>query len=311
MENNLFVSVVIPLYNAESYIQRAVTSVLNQTVQNFEIIVVDDGSTDASYQEVMAIKDLRLKVIHQENQGSSVARNTGIAHASAPLIAFLDSDDEWKPNFLEKMQPLISQYPDCVLFGAGYETLRYNGLFWLSKDMFPVDWAGILPNYFEVMSAFPFCTCTAVVKKSVLMEIGGFPVGVKFGQDLATWLRCSLVGKFAYIHQPLALVHRDVETSSTLRFDRRKEPYPIIMLRQLLREHAIPLESRTYALDYIARSSLKTSKARFRAGEPIRALVPLWNCFRSRAYRKKIFPLVRSELLHSIKKAIFGQSVTA
>ncbi len=306
MENNLSVSVVIPLYNSELYIQRAVTSVLNQTVQDFEIIVVDDGSADASYQTVLEIKDPRLTVIHQENRGSSVARNTGIEHASASLIAFLDSDDEWKPDHLEKMLGLVSQFPDCVLYAAGYETLRYDGSIWHSKDMFPVDWAGILPDYYKVMASFPFITSSVIVKKAVLTEVGGFPPGIKFGQDFAAWLRCSFVGKFAYINQPLAIIHRDVTTSSTKRFDRRQEPYPIILLRQLLKDHAIPLESRQYVLDYIARSSIKTSKARFRAGEPIRALFPLWNCFRSRVYWKRVFPLVRSELLSSLKKALFG-----
>ena len=307
MENNFFVSVVIPLYNCELSIQRAVRSVLNQTVQDFELIVVDDGSTDSSYQKVLEIEDPRLKVIHQENGGASVARNKGIELASAPLVAFLDSDDEWKPDFLEKMRLFISQYPECVLYGAGYETLRFDGLVRYNKGVFPEGWMGIIPDYIEVMSTYPFCTCTVVAKKTILTEIGGFPVGVKFGQDVATWLRCSLAGKIAFINQPLALVHRDVTTSSNLRFDRRQEPYPIILLKQLLREHAIPLASRRYALDYIARSSLKTSKARFRAGEPIRALFPLWNCLRSRVYWKRIFPLVRSEILSSMKKAFLGK----
>jgi glycosyltransferase involved in cell wall biosynthesis len=305
-DNNLAVSVVIPLYNTEQFIERAVRSVLNQTVQEFEIIVVDDGSTDSGYQKVVQIEDARIKVIHQENQGVSVARNTGIENASAALIAFLDADDEWKSNHLEKMLSLVSQFPECVLFAAGYETRRYDGSIWHSRDLFPVDWAGILPDFYKVMSSFPFITSSVVVKKAVLTEVGGFPVGVKFGQDFALWLRCSLVGKFAYVNQPLAIIHRDVTTSSTLRFDRRQEPYPIILLRQLLRDHAIPRESRTFVQDYIARSSLKTSKARFRAGEPVLALFPLWNCFRSRVYWKRVVPLVLNEILPSMKKAILG-----
>ncbi len=301
----VFFSVVIPLYNTERFIQRSIASVLGQTFQNLELIVVDDGSTDASFQKALEIKDPRLKVIHQENQGVSAARNKGIEQAVSPLIAFLDSDDEWKPDFLEKMCILISQFPDCALYGAGFETLQPDGVSWHTKNLFPAEWAGIIPNYIEVMSSYPFFTSSVIVKKTVLTEIGGFPLGVKFGQDVATWLRCSLVGKFAYMNQALVIYHKDVSGSSTRRFDRRQEPYPVVLLRQLLREHAIPAESYPFAVNYIARSSIKTAKARFRAGEPIRALVPLWYCLKSRGYWKKAFLLVRSELLPSLKKALF------
>jgi glycosyltransferase involved in cell wall biosynthesis len=305
MDNNLFVSVVIPLYNCEQFIRRAIMSVLNQTVRDFELIVVDDGSTDSGYQKVLEIKDSRIKLIRQENQGASVARNNGIEQACSPLVTFLDSDDEWKPDFLEEMRILISKYPDCVLYGAGYETIRFDGVSWISKDLFPVDWSGIIPNYIKVLSSFPFCTCSVVIKRTTLIEIGGFPVGVKYGQDVATWLRCSLVGKIAYLNQPLVTVHRDVTNSSTLRFDWRQEPYPVRLLKQLLHDHVIPRESYHDALDYIARSSLMTSKARFRAGEPLQAFFPLWNCLWSTTYRNKIFPLLQVQLLPSMKKAIY------
>lgn len=303
-ENNLFFSVVIPLYNTEQFIQRAVQSVLGQTVQDFEVIVIDDGSIDSSYQKVLEMNDSRIKVIRQKNQGVSVARNKGIEQASSSLVAFLDADDEWRPNFLEKMCTLISQFPDCVLFGSGYETSRTDGLIWHTKECFPIDWSGIIPNYIRIMKFYPFFTSSVVIRKTILNEIGGFPVGVKFGQDVATWLRCSLVGKIAYINQPLVIYHKDGLSSTSRRFDRRQEPYPVILLKQLLRDHAIPVESYPYAVDYIARSSVKTSKARFRAGEPIRALFPLWNCLRSRTYWNKIFPLVLTEFFPSIKKAL-------
>jgi glycosyltransferase involved in cell wall biosynthesis len=303
-ENNLFFSVVIPLYNAEQFIQRAIKSVLDQTVQDFEVIVIDDGSIDSSYQKVLDMEDSRIKVIRQENQGVSVARNKGIEQASSSLVAFLDADDEWKPNFLEKMCVLISQFPDCVLFGSGYATFRTNGLIWHTKEYFPVDWSGIIPNYIRIMRFYPFFTSSVVIRKTVLTDIGGFPVGVKFGQDVATWLRCSLVGKIAYINQPLVIYHTDGLSSTSQKFDRRQEPYPVILLNQLLHDHAIPVESIPYAVDYIAKSSVKTSKARFRAGEPIRALFPLWNCLRSRTYWKRISPLLLREFFPSIKKAL-------
>jgi len=94
-------SIVIPLYNKEDTIERAITSILNQTYSRYEIIVVDDGSTDLSYKKVLQINDPRISIIKQRNQGVSSARNKGINFSSGVLVAFLDADDEWLPTHLE------------------------------------------------------------------------------------------------------------------------------------------------------------------------------------------------------------------
>ncbi|EMA6343374.1 glycosyltransferase family 2 protein [Bacillus cytotoxicus] len=104
-EQKQLVSVVIPLYNAEKYIEETMQSILNQTYQNIEIVIVDDGSKD---QSPIIVKELqrkhpeKVRYVHQENQGVSVARNTGIEHANGEYVAFLDSDDLWHPNKIEK-----------------------------------------------------------------------------------------------------------------------------------------------------------------------------------------------------------------
>ncbi len=104
-EQKQLVSVVIPLYNAEKYIEETMQSILNQTYQNIEIIVVDDGSKDQSptiVKELQRKHPEKVRYIHQKNQGVSVARNTGIEHANGEYVAFLDSDDLWHPSKIEK-----------------------------------------------------------------------------------------------------------------------------------------------------------------------------------------------------------------
>ena len=115
------ISVVIPLYNKEKQIKRTLQSVLTQTFQDFEIVIVNDGSTDNSTIEVEKIKDSRIRLIHQENAGVSAARNKGIEEAKYELIALLDADDEWKNKYLEVQYDLYKKYPKCDIFACNYE----------------------------------------------------------------------------------------------------------------------------------------------------------------------------------------------
>lgn len=112
-------SVIIPLFNKAPYIQRAVESVLKQTFQDFEIIVINDGSTDGG-ELLEGYKDDRIKVISQENQGVSIARNTGIKHASYFYIAFLDADDYWHKNYLKISSDTILKFKDVTMIGSYY-----------------------------------------------------------------------------------------------------------------------------------------------------------------------------------------------
>ena len=113
-------SIVIPLYNKEEHIAATLRSVLTQTHQNFEVVVVDDGSTDGGAAVVETFTDPCIRLIRQENGGVSAARNRGIAEARGEHVAFLDADDEWMPEHLEELATLIAAYPECRARATNY-----------------------------------------------------------------------------------------------------------------------------------------------------------------------------------------------
>lgn len=211
----VFFSVVIPLYNKEATVARAIQSVLNQTVQDFEILVVNDGSTDKGPEIVSKINDPRIRLIDQTNQGVSAARNKGIAEAKYQFIAFLDADDEWLPEFLETIVHLRIKFPVCNVFATKYyfsssEGIRrqavVNGLpFGFSE--------GILDNYFSAASISdpPLWTGAISVEKKAIQDIGGFPLGIASGEDLLTWARLATEHQIAYSIQPCA-IHYNPQT---------------------------------------------------------------------------------------------------
>lgn len=202
------ISVVIPLYNKEQSIASTLHTVLNQTYQNFEIVIVNDGSTDHSVEEVTKVTDPRIRLIHQSNAGVSAARNRGIAEAQGEYIAFLDADDEWKPDYLKTQYELTQKYPECSVFACNYEFKDVKGKVTptiIRKLPFKGE-DGILSNYFEVANCShpPLWTSAVIVKKSAIQSIGGFPIGIKSGEDLLTWARLACQYSIVFYTIPLA-----------------------------------------------------------------------------------------------------------
>jgi len=209
----MLISVIIPLYNKARSIASALHSVLDQTFRDYEIVVVNDGSTDHSVAEVRKVQDPRIRLFHQQNAGVSAARNRGIEEAKGELVAFLDADDEWNPEYLETQCLLSQQYPDCDVFACNYVFRDTAGKITptlLQKLPFSGE-NGILANYFEVAccSHPPLWTSAVVVRKAALQSIEGFPVGVKSGEDLLTWARLAVNGSIAYSKRPLAVFNVD------------------------------------------------------------------------------------------------------
>lgn len=195
------ISVIIPLYNKKDSIATALDSVLAQSYQDFEVVVVDDGSADEGATVVEGYTDPRIRLIRQPNAGVSAARNRGIDEARGEFVAFLDADDEWMPEFLEEIVALQREFPDCRAQATTYvqcqngnkENIVLNKLPFLGER-------GVLTNYFEVASCShpPVWTSAVCIERALLMEIGCFPLGIKSGEDLLTWARIAVRTQWAY-----------------------------------------------------------------------------------------------------------------
>jgi glycosyltransferase involved in cell wall biosynthesis len=206
---NMVCSVVMPLYNKEQEISTTILSVLNQTIRDFELLIINDGSTDRSVNIVQEFNDPRISLINQDNSGVSAARNTGVRLARSELIAFIDADDLWHPDFLATIIALQHDYPQAKWFATGYEILgpgrgqSFSKLRGSAKDFN----RGILPNYFgvAVLSDPPVWSSAAAVTRDAIQAIGGFPVGIASGEDLLTWARLAVRYPLAYEARPLAV----------------------------------------------------------------------------------------------------------
>jgi glycosyltransferase involved in cell wall biosynthesis len=206
-------SVIIPLYNKETFIARTLQSVLDQTFQEFEIIIVNDGSTDGSVKEVERFNDERIRLIEQTNAGVSAARNRGIEEAKYDLIAFLDADDEWLPDYLMTIYSLINKYSTCSVFATQYILKSQSSSQSINTQGLPFDTDGIMDNYFYIASNNmpPLWTSAICVKKEAMKKIGGFPLGIKSGEDLLTWARLAAIYQIAFNTSHLSIYHNDVE----------------------------------------------------------------------------------------------------
>ena len=121
------ISVIVPLYNKEDFVATSIGSILKQSYSDYEIIIVNDGSTDKSVNIVKAFNDRRIRIINQENAGVSAARNKGIEEAKGEYIAFLDADDVWNEDYLATLMELVENYSQCDVFATNYEFCDANG----------------------------------------------------------------------------------------------------------------------------------------------------------------------------------------
>lgn len=223
-----FFTVIIPLYNKENFIENTLKSVLNQNFTDFEVIIVNDGSTDKSEEKVKQFDDKRMKYFYQENQGVSLARNFGISMATSNFITFIDGDDYWFPEFLQEMFNNINEFPKQNVFSAATEVET-------SISKFPSQYSiekskdSQVVNYFEASyNTTIICTSCAVFHKSVFEKVGTFDTKIKIGEDTDLWIRIGLVYSVVFSNKILAryvfdensLSKKNMKKNDKLNFDK-------------------------------------------------------------------------------------------
>ena len=184
--------------------------------------MVDDGSTDSGVGVVRGFDDPRVRLIRQENQGVSAARNRGIEAARAELVAFLDADDEWLPGFLETVLRLRRKFPEAGAYATSYYNQYSTRLQEFNVRHLPSGpWEGIIPRFFQVAARNrPIVTSSSVcIPKSVFNGIGYFAVDRWWGEDTEMWGRIALHYHIAFSREPGAVYHHDVINRAT---ERRK-----------------------------------------------------------------------------------------
>ncbi len=212
-ENKPAVSIIIPTYNRSQLIARAVKSVLNQTFQNFELIIVNDASTDNTEEIINSFNDKRIKYVrHEKNKGEAAARNTGIKTAVSEYIAYQDSDDEWLPGKLAKQMELLDKAPPQVgvIYTGFWKTWKNN------RTYIPFSWVRKKDGdiHKELLKGNFIGSPVVIVKKECFDEMGLFDERLRNLVDWEMWLRISKRYHFRCVDEPLVIAHYDSDNVS-------------------------------------------------------------------------------------------------
>jgi hypothetical protein len=263
----------MPLYQKGATVERAIASVLAQTVGDFELVVVDDGSTDAGPALARACRDRRVTVVGQANAGVAAARNRGIAATAGDLVAFLDADDRWEPDFLETILRLRGAFPHCAMFATRYRVVAPDG--WSRparvRGVPAGAWEGVLGDYFAVAAASepPVWTSAVAITRAALLEAGCFAVGVSSGEDLLLWAQVAARHPVAWCGVPKAWFWPPAAVNAR---PNRLPQVPDVVgsgLTRLLRE--AQGGERDSLLRYVALWHRMRGVVWLHAGEPVRA----------------------------------------
>ncbi len=225
-----FVSVVIPLYNKRDDIAQAIRSVLAQSHADFELIVVNDASTDGGAEKARGFSDARVRVIDLDRRGgAAAARNAGINAARYSLIAFLDADDVWYPHFLETALSLYERFPQAGLFGTAYDIASGGRIRGANIKGMPRGFEGVLKDYFNTVTGrMPVISSAVMVPRAVFERLGGFADNHRLGEDQDMWCRIALAYPVAYSMRRCAAYRIDA-ANSICRDSTVTEPYPVIL----------------------------------------------------------------------------------
>ncbi len=300
------VSVVIPAYNYARYLPQSIASVLAQTHPHFEIVVVDDGSTDETRTVVAAERDPRVRYVWQENAGLSAARNTGIRESRFPLIAFLDADDQWEPELLATIVAQFARLtPDFGLVATNMSRIDADG-----ASLPPPKRVWDTDREFTVRD---FCirnrplSSSIMVRREVFAAIGDFDTTLRSSEDRDLWIRATARGfRFWFIHQRLCRIRRHRGNMSA-HAARMRDNSRTVLLRAW-REGVVPRGNLPFWGKVFAVHYQQVATTHFEAGQKIRALrylVHSWLCWpffvNSRAVHEPFLFRLRT-LVHFLRR---------
>lgn len=199
-------SVIIPLYNKEKDIEETMASLFAQHFSDFEVIIVNDGSTDQSEKVIKSLSDARIKLFSKKNEGVALTRNFAVEKATSEHIAFLDADDYWHPHHLENLNNLIEKFPEAHWYATAYEKKHNQKLVtsMISPILEKKEWSGIVEDYFKnsLIDALAW-TSAVCMKKSFFQKLKGFDATITngAGEDTDLWIRAALASPMVFSTQ--------------------------------------------------------------------------------------------------------------
>lgn len=200
-----YFSIVVSVFNKEDFIYATLNSVLQQSFSDFELIIVNDGSTDSSESIIKSFNDSRIRYSHQKNQGAAAARNNGIQLAKSDWIALLDGDDIWLTNYLETILKTLNDFPNEYIFATAIAHAYEDDIVPVTYS-FPIDGQTTLKNFFKDSKKHSILSSSSIVfKKSILESTGLFDTSIKSGEDTDLWIRFGLNSPIVFINK--ILVH--------------------------------------------------------------------------------------------------------
>jgi glycosyltransferase involved in cell wall biosynthesis len=199
-----FFTVIIPLYNKENFIENTLKSVFAQTFEDYEIILINDGSTDNSETIVLKYQDKRIRYFSKENQGVSKTRNFGIKLAESDYICFLDADDYWFPTFLEEIKLAIDKNSDQKVFATAIEIQTLKNTFSAKYSITKNDPIQIVDFFESSQMESVIRTSSSVFQKEVFETVGQFDENLKISEDTDLWIRIGLKYKVVFIWKILS-----------------------------------------------------------------------------------------------------------
>ncbi|WP_069789917.1 glycosyltransferase family 2 protein [Cyanobacterium sp. IPPAS B-1200] len=221
------ISVIIPVYNGEKTIQETIKSVLQQTFTDFELIIINDGSTDNTLEKIAQIEDDRVKVLSFANQGVSAARNLGIANSQGDYLAFLDTDDLWTEDKLELQLKALQENKEAVLAYSWINNIDKNSKFLRS-------YSHILLNGYVyeklLISNFLGTASNPLIRRKVFAEIGNFEESFPYAEDWDLYLR--IAKKYDFVCVPLPQILYRISSNSLSTNTTKMEKYGLLVIEK-------------------------------------------------------------------------------